>query len=159
MRAIRPFCLLALCLPLLMGAEVYRWVDENGVVNYTQVKPRGVAAEPINTRGAGASAASQAARAADLSPAEAERQLLQQQLEQQARLREQLEQAEQQRRQDMAQIRQDNCDMARSTLEQLTVRSRVSETNDRGERRVLPEEERQQRIKQAQDAIVENCVS
>ena len=40
MRAIGPFCLLALCLPLLMGAEVYRWVDKDGVVNYTQVKPR-----------------------------------------------------------------------------------------------------------------------
>ena len=157
MRAIGPFCLLALCLPLLMGAEVYRWVDKDGVLNYTQVKPRGVAADQIKTRGAGSSAASEAAPA--LSPEEAERQRLIQQLEQQARLREQLEQAEQERRQDIVQVRQENCEMARSTLEQLTVRNRVTETDASGERRVLPEEERQARIKEAQDAIVENCVS
>ena len=41
--------LLLAAVPLLMGAEVYRWVDANGVVNYSQMKPRGVAAEQIAT--------------------------------------------------------------------------------------------------------------
>ena len=43
--------LLALCIPMLMGADVvYRWIDENGVVNYTQQLPRGVTAQQITTR-------------------------------------------------------------------------------------------------------------
>ena len=44
MRAIGRLAAVTLLLPLLMGTEVYRWVDENGVVNYTQTKPRGVEA-------------------------------------------------------------------------------------------------------------------
>lgn len=152
MRAIGPFCLLTLCLPLLLGAEVYRWVDKDGVVNYTQVKPRGVEAEQLQTRSSGpinaSDAGSQPAATATPGPTEA-----------QQRLRRELEQDEQARLQDMAQIKQENCTQARGTLDKLTIRNRVTETDESGERRVLPEEERQARIKQAQDAIVDNCTS
>ena len=52
MRKLIEIGLLVVSLPLLMGAEVYRWTDPNGVVNFTQLKPRGVQAEHITT-GAG----------------------------------------------------------------------------------------------------------
>ncbi|MFB3104407.1 MAG: DUF4124 domain-containing protein, partial [Pseudomonadales bacterium] len=42
--------LLVLSIPILMGAEmVYRWIDKDGVVNYTQLLPRGVIALQITT--------------------------------------------------------------------------------------------------------------
>ena len=48
MSGVRTLVLLA-AIPLLMGAEVYRWVDANGVVNYSQIKPRGVPAEQLTS--------------------------------------------------------------------------------------------------------------
>ena len=51
-REMRPVHIIwLLLLPALCGAEIYRWVDENGVVNYTQRSPEGVEAERIVTRG------------------------------------------------------------------------------------------------------------
>ncbi len=41
--------LLVLALPLLMGSEVYRYVDSNGVVTYAQQLPYGVQGERITT--------------------------------------------------------------------------------------------------------------
>lgn len=35
-------CLLALAVPLAAQAEIYRWVDDRGVVNYSSTKPEGV---------------------------------------------------------------------------------------------------------------------
>ena len=35
-------CVLALAAPLAAQAEIYRWVDDRGVVNYSSVKPEGV---------------------------------------------------------------------------------------------------------------------
>jgi hypothetical protein len=146
MRTTGPFLLLTLCLPLLMGAEVYRWVDASGVVNYTQTKPRGVDAQQLQTRGGGPTVVSDApavaAVPASVGPTAGD-----------------LDQSEQTRQQQVAQIKQENCSMARNILGRLTLRNRVSETDVNGETRVLPEEERQARIKEAQDAIVDNCVS
>ena len=149
MRATGRFFFLILCLPLLMGAEVYRWVDDNGVVNYSQNKPQGVDVQQIITRSGGPSIVSDASDPAGTGELTAA----------QRRMRNELDAAENQRRQEMAQIKQENCTLARDTLDKLTVRNRVTETDASGTKRVLPEEERQERIKQAQDAIVENCTS
>ena len=35
-------CALALAVPLAAQAEIYRWVDDRGVVNYSSTKPEGV---------------------------------------------------------------------------------------------------------------------
>ena len=49
MRKLVEIGLLIICLPMLMGAEIYRWVDLDGIVNFTQLKPRGVPAQQIVT--------------------------------------------------------------------------------------------------------------
>ena len=77
----------------------------------------------------------------------------------QRRVRRELQQQEQTRQQDVAEVRDANGEHAQRTLEQLTVRSRVNLTEADGTVRTLPEEERQARIKEAQDAVVEFCVS
>ena len=141
--------LLLAAVPLLMGAEVYRWVDANGVVNSSQMKPRGVAAEQIATDPGAPPATPEAAPAPASSELSTE----------QRRVRRDLQQQERTRQQDVAEIRAANCAHAQRTLEQLTVRSRVNLTEEDGTVRTLSEQERQARIKEAQDAVVEHCVS
>lgn len=145
---------LPLCaLPLLMGASVYRWVDANGVVNYTQLKPEGVEAELVSAdTGQRASVrptrsvptatpvqtglnAKQEAMLSDLKAVEAERQ------------------------QEIADIRAANCDEARDVLNRLTSRGRIRVRGDDGEERVMPEDERQNRIDESQRAVAVNCTS
>ena len=103
MRKIGPFSVLIVCLPLLMGAEVYRWVDSNGVVNYTQIKPHGVNAQQLQTRGGGPTIVTDPKAATDIAAGPTP---------EQQRLRTQLNADEQTRRVEMAQIKQENCTMA-----------------------------------------------
>jgi hypothetical protein len=39
---LRVVCALALAAPLAAQAEIYRWVDDRGVINYSSTKPEGV---------------------------------------------------------------------------------------------------------------------
>ncbi len=55
---------LALSLPLLMGSEIYRYVDANGVVTYAQQLPYGVKGEQIRTVAGAPSVATTATAAA-----------------------------------------------------------------------------------------------
>lgn len=157
MRPLVKTALVILTLPLLTAADIYRWVDENGVVNYTQQKPRDVDAELVSSR------SPSAARAADAPPAagrpdpaaRAQPQLD----EKQQRLLEELQAAEAARREEVAEARADNCRRARALLERLTTKSRIKVRGEDGQVQVLPEEERQQRITEAQQGIAVNCDS
>lgn len=161
-----PLCKLGfvtVLLPLLMGASpgVYRWVDDEGVVNYSQLKPEGVDAELVNsdtgqrvvtrTPSTEASAADDADLAESLGDGEAQLSESQQEM-----LRD-LRNAEQQRQQEVARIREANCEQAREVLQRLTSRGRIRVQAEDGQERVLPEEERQSRIDEAQRAVAANC--
>jgi Domain of unknown function (DUF4124) len=140
-----------LCLPALMGAEIYRYVDANGVVNYVQQLPYGVQGERIQTV-SGAATEVQATTPETAKPA-AQAPL---DPKQQAML-DQLRKTEQARREEIARIREANCTRARDVLERLSVRGRVRVNDADGQQRMMPEEERQQRIAEAQQGIVTNC--
>lgn len=162
-----PVCKLAfvtLLLPLLLGASagIYRWVDEEGVVNYSQLKPEGVESELVSadtgqrvvtrTPSSEASAATDDADLAEgLGDEEAQLNESQQEM-----LRD-LRNAEQQRQQEVARIREANCQQAREVLDRLTSRGRIRVQGEDGQERVLPEEERQSRIDEAQRAVAANC--
>jgi Domain of unknown function (DUF4124) len=139
-----------LFLPMLMGADIYRYVDANGVVNYVQQLPYGVKGERIQTAGGVATATDSAIP----DPAKTEVPKLDPQ--QQAML-DQLRKTEQGRREEIARIRQANCTRSRDVLERLSVSGRVRVNDPDGQQRVMPEEERQQRIAEAQQGIVTNC--
>jgi hypothetical protein len=154
MRFVGKLGLALCCLPLLMGASVYRWVDENGVVNYTQLKPEGVASELVR--------ADTGQRLAESSPAPtrarpttdpAEQNLS----EDQQRMLADLRAAEAERQRQVAKVRDANCQQGRNLLQQLTSRGRLRITGEDGEQRVMPEEERQRRIEEAQRAVAVNC--
>jgi hypothetical protein len=157
-------CLLLLAAPLLMGAEVYRWVDGDGVVNYGQRVPEGVVAERVSAstgqrivttapaRG-GQVAAGQTATEPGPIDAPADQQLT----PEQQKMLDDLRAAEQVRQQELARIREANCQQARTLLDQLTSRGRLRVRGDDGVERVLPEDERQRRIEEAQRGIAVNC--
>ncbi|MCZ6620224.1 MAG: DUF4124 domain-containing protein [Gammaproteobacteria bacterium] len=144
--------LFALCVPWLMGAEVYRWVDENGVVNYTQNVPRGVKAQRITTQ---AGAPSVIAEVEEVSEdTEPETPPL---TDEQKSMLDELKAAELARQQELARIRQTNCEQAREILANLSLTSRIRVRNPDGTQRVMGEDERQRRIEEAQQGIVTNC--
>ncbi len=161
------FCLgLMLCAATLTGATqanaaTYRWVDDNGVVNYSERKPRGVPEERITLVSASTSSRTAASAAATPAPAPASpdtgsnNDLTEDQQEMLSRL----QTAEQERQQAIAQIKQDNCEKSRKALADLTAKDRIRINLPDGTQRILGEDERQEFISQAQNGIVRNCDS
>ncbi len=136
--------------------EVYRWVDENGVVNYTQLKPRDADVETITTDSGGARAVNNepvapvpVTSAATGEPMSAE----------QEKMLEGLRAAEQARQDEIARIKSENCQQSRDVLNRLTLKDRIRIRGADGEYRIMPEDERQDRISKAQENIALYCVS
>ncbi len=154
------FVALLVALPCLMGAEIYRWVDENGVVNYTQQRPSNVDVdmdvEQITTR-TGARGLSSEIPATPAPPAASVGENQQGDLtdDQQAML-ERLRSTESVRQEQVAEIRTSNCKQARTMLQDLQARGRVRVRDGDGVR-VMDEDERQQRISEAQEGVAVNC--
>lgn len=140
--------ILALCAYSASADQVYRWVDEQGVVNYTQQKPRDMDAEQLSTR-------SGASRVVDEAPIPVVSQELSQ--DQQSML-EGLQAKEQARKEDIAKIKQENCEKSQAVLGRLTIKNRIRIRGDDGEYRIMAEDERQERIQEAQMGIAQNCV-
>ncbi|HEY5644311.1 MAG TPA: DUF4124 domain-containing protein, partial [Pseudomonadales bacterium] len=135
--------------------EIYRWVDENGVVNYSQLKPRGVDAQAIATAGGGAEPAE--SRPAPAQPAAASSG--QPLSPEQEKMLEGLRAAEQSRQQELAKIRAENCQQSRDVLARLTVRDRIRVRGEDGQYRIMPEDERQERISEAQRNVAQFCAA
>lgn len=139
--------------------EIYRWVDANGVVNYTQLKPRDVPVQALTTQAgaptqirdesaAAGGAQSGAPTAADdgLTPT-------------QETMLEDLRAAEDARQAEIAKLKQMNCEKSRRVLSNLSTNNRIRIRDADGDERMMPEEERQRRISEAQRGIIENCSS
>ena len=158
----RAMCKLALvigALPLLMAADVYRWVDADGVVNFTQQKPQGVDADRVRAQTGefiNSGTSSPASTAIPVAGAAGGRTNQALDDQQQSMLAD-LEAAEQARRNELAKIRDANCQQARTLLEQLSTRGRIRVRGDDGSEQMMPEEERQQRIAEAQRGVAANC--
>ena len=158
-------CGLAAAISTASHADTYRWVDDNGVVNYSERVPRSVPAERVtkvadsSAKRQDTAASSRTGNSAAAQPPGASAGPRSQQplSEDQQNLLEGLEAAEQQRQEQIAKIRQDNCERARRVLNNLSVRSRIRVRAEDGSERVLSEEERQERISDAQRGVAENC--
>lgn len=158
MRKLVKIGLLITCLPILMGAEIYRWVDLDGIVNFTQLKPRGVPAQQIITGTnttvvneaidplVGEPLGGQSSDGTGLTP-------------EQQQMLEDLEAAEQVRQDEIAKIKKASCSKSRNLLGRLSRTSRIRVRDSDGSERVMGEDERQQRITDAQRGISENCIS
>jgi hypothetical protein len=158
MRKFFSLALVAFCVPMLATADVYRWVGPDGVVNYTQMKPQGVQAERVRTQGGRPSAAAAAPSAAAEQPASRNADASQLSPKQKEML-DDLQSAEAARKQEVARIREANCERSRKVLDRLSANARIRVRDDSGEERVMGEDERQDRITEAQQGVAENCVS
>ena len=159
MRKLIEIGLLVISLPLLMGAEMYRWTDTNGVVNFTQLKPRGVQAEHITTGASGPMVIAEATDQLAGMPGGGEADDGPQLSDGQKHMLKDLQAAEQTRRDEIARIKQANCDKSRNVLNRLSGAERIRVRDDAGAERIMEEGERQQRIGDAQRGISENCTS
>ncbi|MEQ8857703.1 MAG: DUF4124 domain-containing protein [Pseudomonadales bacterium] len=153
MRLTRHIAIVLCITPLMMGASVYRWVDENGVVNYTQLKPEGVDAVLVSAD-TGRRIDDPRPAVTDASRSDGDAPLT----EKQEQMLSDLKAAERARQEEIARVREANCDEARNVLQRLTSRGRIRVVGDDGVERVMPDEERQSRIDDAQRAVASNCV-
>lgn len=133
--------------------QVYRWVDEDGVVNYTQQKPRDTVAEQL-TISTGAPRVMDTTPAPIVSPATGQELNADQQ-----KMLEGLRAVEQARKNEIAKIKQENCQKSRSVLSRLTIKNRIRVKDETGEYQIMGEDERQERIQKAQEGIALYCAA
>jgi len=142
---------LILCAPLLMGSEIYRYVDGNGVVTYAQQLPYGVKGEQIKTVAGAPTMAVEATAPVSEKPAQP---VL---TPQQQAMLDDLKKAETARKEEIARIREANCTRSKDVLDKLSTAGRIRVKGPDGQEVKMPEEERQARIEEAQRGIVANC--
>lgn len=131
------------------AGAVYKWVDEQGVVHYSDQKPQGVSSEELGIRAAPRPSGQSASEPSRLE--EQVRKLEEQ--EELKRLREQQtseDAAEQERR-------KARCGQARQNLEVLTNSARIKTDASEGEPRFLTPEEILEQRKVAQEIIDREC--
>jgi len=134
--------LLALC-GNVMAAQVYKWVDAQGVTHFGAQPPQGQQVETVNTVTAPAKpAAKPDTSAPDETGSETDQNSIDRKVKQQVAAQE----AERKR----------YCESMRTNLAQLQNNPRVR-VEDNGETRRVTEEERQARIAETRDKIAEHC--
>lgn len=145
----KPFLLMSLLLfAASLQAETYRWVDDQGVVTYSQTPPPGQAAERVRTYAASPSSGKSSQTRLNE---------LRQRLADSAEDRE-LEQAQRQETEEEVARKRQNCEAARSNLRKLEgLGNRLYEQD--GEYRRLTEEERQGLMQKEREHIEANCGS
>ncbi len=128
-------------------AQTYKWIDENGVVSYSQTPPSSAQAETLQLREQSQS---------DSLAAEKRLNELRQKLEDQRENRQLAKEAAEMAREEQRKKEQ-NCAAARSNLSKLeTLGPRLFKTSE-GEYVRLTEEQRQAKIKTAKQQIKLNC--
>ncbi len=144
-------CLIALCTLIpssLVMAEIYKWIGEDGKINYTQMPPpSGVHSEQIKQR-----YLPPAPPAATVNPV----------VKQQARLEKEKKDKEvdaltAEQEKENAEIRRINCDAATRNLAALETKSQRNFINDKGEYLRPTDEERKKLIDTTKKQIEKYC--
>jgi len=133
--------MLALC-GNAMAAQVYKWVDAQGVTHFGAQPPQGQQVETVNTVVAPGKSVTTPAPAVQENDAEPDQRTIDRKVKQQVAAQE----AERKR----------YCETLRTNLAQLQNNPRVR-VEENGETRRVTEEERQARISETCDKIAENC--
>lgn len=138
-------CAFAVSLPT-MGAGVYKWVDEQGNVHYTQTPPADKPVERFETRP---------------EPVDSEaalKKLEEQKEKSDSFFKDRAKQAEEKAKaEEEATKRGEHCKRARENLEKLETTIRLFQSDEQGNRVRMTEEERQAGIAKAKSQIKEFC--
>lgn len=137
------FSLLA-CFSLTTSAAMYKWVDEDGNVHYSEKPPPG----DIEV---------QTIKPPPKVDSEKANQALQEQLDQLKALEEGKEPKEQAVTEEELAVKKHNCELGKDKLQRLQDNPRVYTEAEDGTRTRLGEEEREARIQEAQQMIKDNC--
>ena len=142
-----------------LHAEIYRWVDDDGIVNFAQRRPLNTEAimlgKPAKKRSSGKSS-----ETINTSPLQSDQPAAQLKLSaEQREMYSALQEKEADRQAEINRIRASNCKRSRTLLQRLSANGRIRIRASDGDERNLPDEERIDRISQAQQAIVKNCNS
>jgi uncharacterized protein DUF4124 len=131
-------------------AQPYKWVDQNGKVQYGDAPPPGVKATPLRPQPAPATASQSAAKKAPLSPAEQEADFRRRKLDGEKE-REKQAQTEQQ-----AEGKRENCARAQE-MQRTLATGRVSRTDAKGERYYLDDSQLAQESAKARQSVEQWC--
>ena len=150
--------------------KVYKWVDENGTTHYTTTPPENQQAETLALKnrkpaptepvqsdvehddGQHADAETQTSDGDGDGETDGEAEEEETYLEKVRREREELAEAAEERKQ-----RRERCEKARRALSFYQTHPRVDEMTEDGTARRLPDQERQERMQGAQDAVRKFC--
>lgn len=127
-----------------LAAQVYKWVDEKGVTHFTAEPPPGQQSEQLNIKVAPTKASAPNVETLKATQSKADEQKVLDDKVKADVAKENKERAE-------------YCQANRENLAQLRNNPRVRVSDDKGEVRVLSEEERQERIANAEKNIGEYC--
>lgn len=144
-RTLTALCLL--CLSFASQAAIYKWVDEDGVTQFSQFPPPEQAAERVAPAPPPADdpAAAQERLQQKLEAFDERRQAGEENRQEEAREKEQLAQ------------RKRNCEAARHNLEIFQRGGRTRIRTESGETTYLSDEQRQERLEAARRAVQEHC--
>ncbi|WP_263264420.1 DUF4124 domain-containing protein [Pseudomonas sp. RIT-PI-S] len=141
-------CLVASLMLVSMGslqaAQVYKWIDANGIPHFDAKPPTGQVATPIDTHAPPPASPGKAPANADDDDVDNDPE----QKDANAKVREQVAEQEEKTK--------EFCEQARTNLAQLNNNPRVRQEVD-GELRRLTEEERQAKISETRKAIADQC--
>lgn len=140
---------LLLLVPASAAAEIYKWIDEEGNVHYSQQRPP-ADAQPKSTETIKVN--SGAASEADLKGLQRDIERSNKIFEDRAKQKEEQEQAAAEQA-----IRKQNCEKVRLNLQKLQEVQRVFHTDEEGNRVRVGEEQRQADITRAQEQVEEWC--
>jgi hypothetical protein len=140
------FVILLFSLPTLLQAETYKWVNEDGVVTYSQTPPPDGNADKIDIKsGAKEPGPSSKEKLDELRQRMADHDEDRQEAKQKAEEKKSLQE-----------MKKKNCEIARSNLQKLQGLGQRLYKKD-GEYKRLSEEDRQSLMKQAQEQIKADC--
>ncbi|WP_226666275.1 DUF4124 domain-containing protein [Microbulbifer aggregans] len=134
---------------------IYRWVDENGVVHFGSQPPKAKQVEVIKEPKSARYKQWQQAQDALVEQKQVSTDSQVEKAPAPAAKSEEQQQSEQNRAELAAQAQR--CASAQQRLQELHSHPRIREVDANGNYRMLPEEERQQRIQQAKQVIQDNC--
>jgi hypothetical protein len=126
-------------------AEIYKWVDEQGEVHYSQSRPEGKDAEVLKVPSTGGATAERKSL---------ERQLFEVEKNETQR---KLKVEKQKKRVENEALRKENCRRARAKLQSLDTGTNILEIDEQGNAKRLTEQERQIRLTNAKNDIARWC--
>ena len=142
-------------LPLTCAGQVYKWVDEKGVTQYSEKPPPGTKAQEVKTPPKGGVEDKTKPKSEIKSWQQQELEFRQRQIEaEESRQKQEAEDAKARRQ---AALRREACIEARRDLAALQEQRPVYEIDERGERRYLQDKERAETITKAQQFIEKYC--